>query len=149
MPWTKIALVTLVVVATTAVVVAGEQGRGRHRWWQSDDVQALLELTAAQSATLDTIYRKALPKLRESMRRLNAEEATLSQLVGDMDVEELDVTRQIDRVEATRSELSKTRILMLFRMLRVLTETQRDGLDQWREQEADERGETGTRTRRR
>ena len=66
MPRRKIALVTLVVVATTAAVAAGEQGRGRHRWWQSADVRALLELTDEQSATLDTIYRKALPKLRES-----------------------------------------------------------------------------------
>ncbi len=146
MPWRNVALVTLVVVAATAVVAAGEQGRRPHRWWQSTDVQALLELTDEQSASLDKIYRKALPKLRESMRRLNAEERTLSQLVGDMDVEEIDVTRQIDRVEATRSELSKTRILMVFRMHRVLTQRQRDGLDEWMERETDERGVARTRS---
>ena len=144
-----VALVTLVVVAATAVVAAGEQGSRPHRWWQSTDVTALLELSEEQSAAIDTIYRKALPKLRESMRRLNAEERALSRLVGDMDVEEIDVTRQIDRVEATRSELSKTRILMVFRMHRVLTETQRDGLDQWMKRETDERGAAGTRPRRR
>ncbi len=149
MRWRNVTLVSLVVVAATAVVAAGEQGRRPHRWWQSTDVQALLELTDEQSASLDKIYRKALPKLRESMRRLNAEERTLSQLVGDMDVEEIDVTRQIDRVEATRSELSKTRILMVFRMHRVLTQHQRDGLDEWMERETDERGAAGTRTRRR
>ena len=142
-----VALVTLVVVAATAVVAAGEQGRRPHRWWQSTDVKALLELTDEQSATLDRIYRKALPKLRESYRRQNAEEAALSQLVGDMDVEEIDVTRQIDRVEATRSELSKTRFLMLFRMLRVLTQDQRDGLDAW--QKADEKSTAPTGGRRR
>ena len=148
MRWRNAALVSLVVVAATAVVAAGEQGRRPHRWWQSADVKALLELTDEQSAVLDKIYRKALPKLRESMRRLNAEERTLSQLVGDMDVEEIDVTRQIDRVEATRSELSKTRILMVFRMHRVLTQHQRDGLDEWMERKTDERGAAGTRTRR-
>ena len=145
----NIALLGLVVVAATAVVTAGEQGRRPHRWWQSADVKALLELTEEQSATLDKIYRKALPKLRESMRRLNAEERTLSQLVGDMDVEEIDVTRQIDRVEATRSELSKTRILMVFRMHRVLTQRQRDGLDEWMERETDEQGAARTRSERR
>ena len=149
MRWRIVALVTLVVIAATAVVAAGEQGRRRHRWWRSTDVQALLELTDEQSATLDRIYRTALPKLRESMHRLNAEERTLSQLVGDMDVEEIDVTRQIDRVEATRSELSKTRILMVFRMHRVLTQRQRDGLDEWMERETDERGAPRTRNRRR
>ena len=150
MRWRKVALGTLlVVVATTVVAAAGEQGRRPHRWWQSTDVKALLELTDEQSAALDKIYRKALPKLRESMRRLNAEERTLSQFVEDMDVEELDVTRQIDRVEATRSELSKTRILMVFRMHRVLTQRQRDGLDEWMERETDERGAARTRSGRR
>ena len=149
MRWRNVAQVTLVAMAATAVVAAGEQGRRPHRWWQSADVKALLELTDEQSAALDKIYRKALPKLRESMRRLNAEERTLSQLVEDMDVEELDVTRQIDRVEATRSELSKTRILMVFRMHRVLTQRQRDGLDEWMERETDERGAARTRSGRR
>lgn len=149
MRWRNVTLVSLVVVAATAVVAAGEQGRRPHRWWQSTDVKALLELTDEQSASLDKIYRKALPKLRESMHRLNAEERTLSRLVGDMDVEEIDVTRQIDRVEATRSELSKTRILMVFRMHRVLTQPQRDDLDGWMERTTDERGAAGTRTRRR
>ena len=109
-------------------------------------LQDALELTDEQSAALDKIFRKALPQLRESMRRLNAEERTLSRLVGDMDVEEIDVTRQIDRVEATRSELSKTRILMVFRMHRVLTQRQRDGLDEWMERETDERGVARTRS---
>jgi Spy/CpxP family protein refolding chaperone len=71
------------------------------------------------------------------MRRLNAEERTLSHLVADINVEEIDVTRQIDRVEAARSELSKTRILMVFRMSRVLTATQQDLLDEWTKRDAD------------
>ena len=79
------------------------------------------------------------------MRRLNAEERTLSRLVGDLDVEEIDVTRQIDRVEAARSEISKSRILMVFRMHRILTETQRDLLDEWMKRDPDERGPARTR----
>ena len=147
MRWRNIALLSLVVLAAAAVAEAGEQGRRPQRWWQSDEVQEFLVLTDEQSAALDTIYRKALPKLRESMRRLNAEERTLSRLVADMDVEEIDVTRQIDRVEATRSELSKTRILMVFRMHRVLAEPQRDALDEWMKREADERGAARTNRR--
>ncbi len=147
MRWRQVALISLVVATVATMVEAGEQRRRPHRWWQSAEVQALLELTDGQSASLDKIYRWALPKLRESMHRLDAEEATLSQLVGDMDVEETEVLRQIDRVEATRSELSKTRFLMLFRMLRVLTQSQRDGLDAWRE--ADKKSAEPSRNRRR
>ena len=56
-----------------------------------------------------------------------------------MNVQEIDVTRQIDRVEATRSELSKTRILMVFRMYRVLSAAQRETLDEWRARANDDR----------
>ena len=132
------ALLCFMVVSAAAVAEAGEQGRRPHRWWQSAEVGVLLELTDAQSAALEKIYRRTLPKQRESMRRLNAEERVLSQLVEDIEIDEIDVTRQIDRVEAVRSELSKTRILMVFRMHRILTETQREALDDWMRRDSDD-----------
>ena len=149
MRWRHMTLLSLVVVTATAVVGAGEQGRRPHRWWQSDEVKTLLELTDEQSANLDTIYRWTLPKQRESMRRLNAEKRSLSRLIGDMDVEEIDVTRQIDRVEAARSEFNKTRILMVFRMYRVLTEPQRATLNEWVKREPADRGSDRSRSHRR
>ena len=118
---------------------ANEQGRVRHRWWHSEEVRTELDLIDEQSTSLDRIYQQTLPKQRESMRRLNSEEMTLSQLIGDMTVQEIDVTRQIDRVEVTRSALSKTRILMVFRMYRVLSAAQRETLDEWRARENDRR----------
>ena len=148
MRWWNVALLSLVVMTATAVAEAGGQGRGPHRWWQSDEVKTLIELTDAQSAALDTIYRKTLPKQRESMRRLTAEEDSLSRLVGDMAVEEIDVSRQVDRVESARSELSKTRILMVFRMHRVLTKRQRDILDEWMKRDPDARRSERSRIRR-
>ena len=147
MRWRYLALLSLVVVATTAMVRAGEQGRRPHQWWQSDEVKTLLELTDEQSASLDKLYRHTLPKRRESMHRLDAEERTLSRLIGDMEVEEIDITRQIDRVEAARSELSKTRLLLVFRMYRVLTEPQRATLNSWMTREPADGGSERSRTR--
>ena len=126
-------------VLTASALEANEQGRVPHRWWHSEEVRTELDLTDEQSTSLDRIYQQTLPKQRESMRRLNAEEMTLSQLIGDMNVQEIDVTRQIDRVEAARSELSKTRILMVFRMYRVLSAAQRETLDEWRARANDDR----------
>ena len=83
------------------------------------------------------------------IRRRNAEEHALSQLVADMSVEEGDVTRQVDRVEAVRSELSKTRLLMVFRMYRVLEPDQRDALDQWRNRGSSSQHSDGRRSRQR
>ena len=126
-------------VLTASALEANEQGRVPHRWWQSEEVRTELDLTDEQSASLNRIYQQTLPKQRESMRRLYSEQMTLSQLIGDMTVQEIDVTRQIDRVEVTRSELSKTRTLMVFRMYRVLSAAQRETLDEWRALENDGR----------
>ncbi len=147
MRWSFVALLSLVVVTATAVVGAGEQDRRPHQWWQSDEVKTLLELTDSQSVRLDKLYRRSVPKQRESMRRLNAERRRLSRLIGDMNVEEIDVTRQIDRVEAARSELSKSRLLLVFRMYRVLTEPQRATLNEWVKREPDEQSPTRSKRR--
>mgnify|MGYP002633440903 CR=1 FL=1 len=146
---TLLGLLGLLVLAPL-MLEANEQGRRPHRWWQSEEVRTELGLTDEQSTSLDGIYQETLPKQRESMRRLDAEELTLSTLIADMNVQELDVTRQIDRVEAARSELSKTRILMVFRMYRVLSEAQRETLDEWRARDNDDRRPSdGTRSKRR
>ena len=131
MRWWVSLLVALVVAGAATPLEAGAQNRQRHRWWQSGEVTALLDLSAEQAANLDRIYQRSLPKMHESYRRLNAEERTLSRMIANMQVEEIDITRQIDRVEAARSELSKTRTLMVFRMYRVLNPTQRAALNEW------------------
>ena len=149
MRWPTVALLGFLVFSASVSVDAANQNAHRHIWWQSDEVRAQVGLTDDQSAKLDRIYKRALPKLRESMRRLNAEEHALSQLVADMSVEEVDVTRQVDRVEAVRSELSKTRLLMVFRMYRVLEPDQRDALDQWRNRGSSSQHSDGRRSRQR
>ena len=131
MRWLGSVLVVLVVAAAAVPLVAAAQSRRPHQWWQSEEVTALLDLSEEQAANLDRIYRKTLPKMHESYHRQKAEERTLSQMIANMQVEEIDITRQIDRVEAARSELSKTRTLMVFRMYRVMDPTQRSALKEW------------------
>ena len=136
--------ILLLCVSTVIPMGAKEQDRRPHQWWKSDEVRTLLKLNDHQASRIDRIYQQTLPKRHESMDRLKAEERTLSLLVADMSVEESDITRQIDRVEAARSELSKTRILMIFRMYRVLDEKQRAAMKTWweslRNEHHDERG---------
>ena len=131
MRWLGSVLVVLVVAGAAAPLEAAAQSRRPHQWWQSEEVTALLDLSEEQAANLDRIYRKTLPKMHESYHRLKAEERTLSHMIANMQVEETDITRQIDRVEAARSELSKTRTLMVFRMYRVLDPSQRSALKEW------------------
>ena len=148
-PW-SILLFSLVVVTATPPpsATANEQDRRVHRWWHSDEDKAALNLTAGQVAALDSIYRRSLPKQHESIRRLRTEEDTLSKLVTDMSVEELDIIRQIDRLEAARSEFRKTRTLMVIRMYRILNVSQRTTLKAWRTQEPNKRDSDRTHPKR-
>ena len=142
----SILLFSLVVAtaAPTPSATANEQDPRAHRWWHSDEDKAALNLTAGQVAALDSIYRRSLPKQHESIRRLRTEEDTLSKLVTDMSVEELDIIRQIDRLEAARSEFRKTRTLMVIRMYRILNLSQRTTLKEWRTQESNKPGSDRT-----
>ena len=142
----SILLFSLVVAtaAPTPSATANEQDRRAHRWWHSDEDKAALNLTAGQVAALDRIYRRTLPQRRESIRRLKTEENTLSKLIADMSVGESDIIRQIDRVEAARSEYRKARTLMVFRMYRILNLSQRTTIKAWSTQESHKRGSDRT-----
>jgi Spy/CpxP family protein refolding chaperone len=103
-------------------------------WWKSEQFQKDLGLTADQCARIDSVFQATLPKLREGREELDREEAELSRLI-EQNVDEAQITRQVDRVEATRAKLNKMRTLMLFHMRQMLTPEQRTRFtplhDQW------------------
>ena len=103
-------------------------------WWKSEQFQKDLGLTAEQCARIDSVFQATLPKLREGRQELDRDEAELSRLI-DQNVDEAQITKQVDRVEATRAKLNKMRTLMLFHMRQMLTPEQRTRFtplhDQW------------------
>ncbi|HSL23305.1 MAG TPA: periplasmic heavy metal sensor [Vicinamibacterales bacterium] len=119
----------LVAAALAAVVVgamaaeAGPQPQ-RRKWWQDDKLKAEIGLTDQQSAEVEEVFQGAIPKLRSLKQQLDTLEADLSRLIRERTAEEQLVAAQIDRVEATRAELSKTRTLMLYRIHRLLSPEQ-------------------------
>ena len=124
----------IVVLSLSAIVwaVAGEpvesEAAQRYKWWQSAEVQTEIGLTADQETRIEAIFQELRPTLRELMHRLDREEKELSQLMHAMVAEEWEVALQIDRVEAARSALGKTRTLMLYRMHKVLEPAQIEAL---------------------
>ena len=118
-------------VLLVLVAIDDAAAQRRHKWWQSDEVKAELELTDEASAALEAIFQAARPRQRELMRELRREEETLSRVIRAPEAREAAVIRQIDRVERVRSALSRGRILMLYRMRRELTAEQRDALREW------------------
>ena len=72
MRWKQTAMIGLVVVAVTTMVTASEQRRP-HRWWQSTDVKALLELeTRADSFFVRRAAIEALEGRIERVSRLRS-----------------------------------------------------------------------------
>jgi len=123
--------------ALAAGLMAGPAGATqRHLWWQSAELKAELKLTDEQSRQIDKIYEETLPKLRALKQQLDETERALSTMIDQMNADEWEVTLQIDTVEAARSALSKTRILMLYRMHRVLSRQQLDALHRFQDRQS-------------
>lgn len=121
------------VVVMAVLLAAPAEAAQRYKWWASDEVKAELGLTEEQSEDLEDIFQATQPQLKELMQELNREEDELSAILHAMEAEEWEVTRQIDKVESARSALSKTRILMLYRMHRELTAEQLDAFHEMRD----------------
>ena len=109
----------LVAVALSAPAVSA-QG---FKWWQSDLFKRELGLTADQSAKSEAIFQATVPILRREKDALDKAQADFNQTIEASD--DAQVMAQVGVVEAARSELNKSRTMMLLRMRRVLTPDQR------------------------
>jgi Spy/CpxP family protein refolding chaperone len=113
----------LVLAFLLGVVPTGAEAQG-FKWWQNERFQRELALTPDQITRLEAIYQTTVPTLRAQKTALEKYEQKLSKVISDSSSDEAKVLQTADRVEATRTELSKTRTLMLFRMRRILTDEQ-------------------------
>lgn len=120
------ALVVAVLVPLLAVLAParGTAEEPRQKWWFSDWAKSDLSLTDQQSAEIEAVFQSLLPRLRGEKEVLDWESAALSKLMVDGATEKA-IGPAIERVEAARAAVSKTRTWMLVRMYRVLTPDQR------------------------
>lgn len=98
-----------------------------HRPWKFwlGDSKAQLGITNQQSSEIEQIFQSTLPKLEAAKDRIDKLEATLSQTIKDNTADLGTVAQQVDRLEAARADLYKTRTLMLYRMRGLLSADQR------------------------
>ena len=80
-------------------------------------------LTTEQVDRLEEIFQALAPTLKSQKETLDHLEAKLSK-INDPKSDEGMVLGALERVEAARGELSKSRTLMAFRMGRILTSDQ-------------------------
>ena len=111
-------------ILTVAAVLWGSQASAQgFKWWQSDTFIKGLGLTQEQSTKIEAIFQKTVPVLRQQKDAFDKSEADFNQMVEASD--DAQVMAQVSVVEAARSELNKSRTMMLLRMRRVLTPDQR------------------------
>src|SRR5439155_24295527 len=91
---------------------------------KDDAFKKQLGLSIEQSARIDSIFQATLPQLRQGYDELDRREDKLSHLI-EADADEARIVQEIDRVEAARGSLNKTRTLMHMHMRQVLTPDQR------------------------
>lgn len=104
-------------------------------WWK---MEPTLALTPEQSTQIDGIFQEGIAQLQKQKDELDRLEGKLSRLI-ETSASETEVTHQIDRVEAARSTLNKTRTLMLLHMRLVLKPEQRLKLNALRDRREQER----------
>lgn len=117
-------------------MAGASEGQRPSKWWQNPVCKARVGLTGAQTAEIERIFKSVLDELRAEKAELERQEAALSRLLAGSNDDEAVVVRTIDRVEAARSALAKTRTLMLYRMHRLLSPDQRAKLDAFEREQA-------------
>ncbi|MBY0495186.1 MAG: periplasmic heavy metal sensor [Cyanobacteria bacterium] len=106
-----------------AAAPAQSQGFG-FKWWQTERFKTELALTQEQINRIEGIYQATEPLLRSQKHAVDRREEKLSRTIQDPKSDEATVVQAIDRLEAARSEISRTRNLMFFRIRRVLSDEQ-------------------------
>ena len=118
----RFALVAAAVVGAAILGAPNASAQG-FKWWQSDTFVRELGLTTDQSTKIEAIFQATVPVLRRQKDALDRAEADFNQTIEASD--DAQVMAQVGVVEAARSELNKSRTMMLLRMRRVLTPDQR------------------------
>jgi Spy/CpxP family protein refolding chaperone len=116
-------VIVALAVAGVAVLAAPTASAQGFKWWQSETFRRELGLTTEQSAKIEAIFQAHLSVLRREKEALDRAQADFNQMVEASD--DAQVMAQVGVVEAARSELNKSRTMMLLRMRRVLTPDQR------------------------
>jgi Spy/CpxP family protein refolding chaperone len=117
-------LFTCLVLSLIVQAVATPAFAQNFKWWQTERFQKELALTADQITRIEGIYQTTEPMLRAQKQAVDKREEKVSKVIQDPKSDEPMLLQAMDRLEAARSEVSRTRTLMLYRIRRVLTDEQ-------------------------
>jgi len=106
-------------------------------WWNNPDVRKALNLDPMTVKKIDGIYRKLSSDLKDTIESFTSETQKLDVMTRAAVVDDSTYKQQVFKVETFRTEIIKSRTVMLYQMYRQLRPEQRTKLwaifDEWRE----------------
>ena len=99
-------------------------GHGRTAWWKDEKARAEIGFNAEQATEIDRIFKAYIEKAKPLREEVNGLEKALSETMKANTADVSVVAQQVEKVENKRAELNKLRVVMLYRMHRVLTPEQ-------------------------
>ena len=113
---------------------AEHAAKAKAKWWRNPELRAEFAITDAQSAELDRIFHSFYASLKSGMADVDRYHKDVSKIMAEGSSSEVDVLHAIDKLEAAKASLSRTRMLMLYRMYRLLSPDQRIKVKRYHEQ---------------
>ena len=111
----------------------------RFPWWKDEKARAEIGFTLEQGAEIGRIFKAAMDKAKPLREEVDSLEKALSQTMKANTADVSVVVQQVDKIEDKRAELNKLRVVMLYRMHRVLTPEQNLRLQAYRDRREAER----------
>lgn len=113
---------------------ADAAAKAKAKWWRAPELRAEFAITDAQSTELDRIFHSFYAALKSGMADVDRYHKDVSKIMAEGSSSEVDVLHAIDKLEAAKASLARTRMLMLYRMYRVLSPEQRVKVKRYQEQ---------------
>jgi Spy/CpxP family protein refolding chaperone len=105
-----------------------DQGHQPPKFWVDPKLRAELGITDQQSKDIEAIWAKGLPQRTETRAKVEKLEAAMDELMRDASLDEAAFVAQLDKLEAARTEASKARMVLLYRINKQLKPEQRNKL---------------------
>lgn len=114
-------------------------------WWNDADVQKELGLAAEKIERINSFYTRRNTELRPIVQEYQKQSADLDKMTRDRVVDEGTYLVQVVRVEAARTRLNESRLMLLYRMFKELNPEQHRKLQDILDRRYNRRGGTSTR----
>lgn len=108
-------------------------------WWQDPAVVKEIRLTPDQTRKIDTIWKKRELEVAGTVAEHKKQQDELMRLLAERKVGPDVIGLQVDRVEAQRTTLNKSRTVMIYQLSLILTPDQNTALKAYFEKNRRER----------